>query len=140
MVPIIAPDDFEVIFDEPTLVRMILRWQIVGQPMVTGTEGFVRIGILHHNYNVSIGPASPPELLIDGGYGQWLWMTSLAVRNPAASSFAFANSGGDKVSFEDVRTKRKFETGDGMLAVFRNDINSDVNFHFHLTGRLLFLN
>jgi len=140
VIPILDPLDMAEAFDEPTLVRAILRWNIVGQPMVTGTEAFVRLGLLHMNYNVDIGPASPPDLLLDGAHHGWLWMTSLAARNPAASSFAFANAGGDKVSFEDVRTKRKFQDGDALLAVFRNDTNSDVQFHFHLTGRLLFLN
>jgi len=125
-------------FDEPTMVRNIVRWWVTadGTPPMRLSAYF---GLISSTLKTPPFFDAPVPTL--DGADDWIWKTVVAGRaDLAAGSAQLTQLPNDKYGFEDIKTKRKFSDGRGLMLVVENPPSSNVGFHFMMNGRTLFLN
>lgn len=126
-------------FDEPTVVRMIQRWAYFGN-LGPATSAHLAQGIIAWKSPDDASPANPPSPLLNGSY-DWLWYNEFWLYNPSGvNNLIVSSPGSDKVTFEDVRAKRKLESGFGLLYVAETDDCNGAGVSLNAGGRVLLLN
>jgi len=118
---IAGPDTLGSFFDEPTLVRSLIRtaWLISGVPeFPAGTYFAGAVGIIEQ---VGIADSVPPESIspIDHQYYDWVWLEPTILGNNTlmpggqhANTAAFYSWTGGEMY--DIRSKRRLRSGYGL--------------------------
>lgn len=143
---ILDPNDANEFYDEPTLVRLLLRMTAITAVLTANVnndyEAHVFAGITTFKYDLFPLPyfsAADPTR-------DWLWWSSFQLYHGAgeyANIFSMPASGGMQQGTYDIRSKRKLPEGYGlMLAIENYDIGlaAATPIRFYIGGRYLLLN
>jgi len=144
---VISPDEMTAIFDEPTLVRSIINWEITASTASTTVRQHLQIGLIKWNAEGTGGvdpiPAATVAIVplpFEDGDAQWIWQYQVNMVGTTLQSFGFRP--GKPGEPDDIKTKRKFQNGDGLLFVAantRNGVNA-VDVYVTFNARFLFIN
>jgi len=143
---VLNPDEVVEFMDEPTLVRGIFRWfswAVSATPIAYQTALYW--GLIKVKSNGAIPFTTPSDCPspINDGDDEWIWQTNVYGQNRLTGVLAqLTQAFADKVGFEDVRTKRKFGTGDGLALIVESAADNTIgsSHMFTWSGRLLWLN
>lgn len=117
---LITPNDAQEFYDEPTIVRLLIRQWLIAQP-VTATVAFethIWSGILVARDN---GYGDPPDISVTRGDYDWLWWQSVHFSRLTNVFGTIPGMGvlsaefGPQQGVIDVRAKRKIPQGFGLL-------------------------
>lgn len=142
---IISPDTMSILFDDPTLVRIILNWEVTASIGSTNVRQHLQMGLIKWNAEATPGVSLPVALIphiplpFEDGDGPWIWQWQNNMVGTTLQSWGFRRP---QDPYEDVKTKRKFQAGEGLLftaANTRNGVNA-VDVYITLNLRMLFLN
>jgi len=146
---IITPEEAKDEWDEPTIVRSLLRFfvGVAGGPTVTSAtyDLTVRGGLIVWKGNVNGPPAATAldDLDPQDGSLDWLWWDEAHLEHVGIDTFGFnqlASSGTPQGGRIDVRSKRKMELGFGLVGAFENVAAASANARMMFSGRALLLN
>lgn len=147
---ILSPADVADLWDEPTVVRMLLApaiFQAGTNAIVVGDYNTtVRGGVIAWKHTIDAAPVSTSMDGLDPSDGglDWLWWGEAHLNHTnlqfLGTQFADYTGGSGVV---DVRTKRKLELGYGLVGAFHClpwSFPAGGGAWFHLNGRILLLN
>lgn len=148
---IIPPDDVRAFYDDPTIVRMLIKisWLVINgtDAAVIGRTLTAGFGIREAQGTGGTGVSTPNAVgAIEDPYIDWMFNDVAMLGNnvPAgtpnpASWTAYASTTGD--SRFDIRTKRKLRDGYGLCAYDQviNDTGVTTVLQFGLVARILLL-
>lgn len=142
---IISPDTMAALFDDPTLVRIILNWEITASTGSASVRQHIQVGLIKWNAEATPGVSLPVAILpfiplpFEDGDSPWIWQTQHNMVGTALQSWGFRRPNDP---YEDVKTKRKFQSGEGLLLTAANTRNgvTAVDVYLHLNMRMLFIN
>lgn len=113
---LISPNDSEVFFDEPVLLRSLIGYSVATIDPVADHDGET---ILYMGVIVTPGDAvSPPTIFPTVGSHDWIWHGRVLLgRNPGGGSTGgtfFAAAATDAAPIFDIRSKRRIPNGYGL--------------------------
>jgi len=142
---ILDPDEMSQAFDEPTLLRVLFNWHmrtIQGAPADTAL--FIGVGLIKLSLEGTSHPftsgdlANTPLPFVDGD-SPWLYhsITQIGVKQGDRQQV----DGSDQGTL-DIRSRRKFENGEGLALViwYETATVNTFNAWINVSGRLLFAN
>jgi len=146
---ILTPGEVRDFFDEPTIVRNIVRNSILGAVDPSGSSqigGYYAEGLITWKQSMDndSAPSDPTELpnMFTGDadflYYNTIWLGD-TVNGSQRQFFAGFASVGQADTF-DLRSKRKLEDGEGYLYVVESHSGSDINIIMNTSGRVLLAN
>jgi len=144
---LLSPDDMTVFYDEPTLVRSILHFSAVGAASVgANNDMWLSMGYIKWDAEVGAAGAVPAGLLpfvplpfIDAD-SPWIWQYHQSIPNGPVAGTVRLDAAVDGNGLVDIRTKRKFENGSGLLFVATATRSDGGQINLAVSGRLLWLN
>jgi len=144
---VLSPDSVTSLFDEPTLLRSLLAYSwTVQSTFAANTSVFFALGIIRSTIEapdgVLPGALSPyvPIPFFDSD-SEWIWETHYTVSAGTNLVPGGQNAFLNHVGREDVRAKRKFNGGQGLLLVaWCQTLSGAGGINLTLSGRLLFQN
>jgi len=146
---IIAPEDARIEWDEPTIVRSLIRFNLFlsGSPSVQASQydATFRGGLITWKGNTHPAlPTSVPDIEPADGSLDWIWWDEIHLEHPTATNAIGSTDapsfGTDYMGRMDIKSKRKMELGTGLLGAFILEPSSSVNVYFMFSGRALLLN
>lgn len=142
---ILSPDEMTTLYDEPTLMRCMINWQLVADTNVTG-DNFFGMGIIKSSIEAPGGALAAgafpfiPLPFYDAD-SPWIWYRTVTIRSTVGTvpfgAYAALTPGQGS---EDVKTRRKFEGGSGLLAVAFMEASAVTTWRLSWGGRILFVN
>jgi len=143
---ILDPNDAIEFYDEPTLVRLLLRLTgVIAIPAANSAnawEAHVFAGIMTYKYD----SLPTPYINVDDPTKDWIWWSSLGFyhgANEYGTIFSMPAEGGPQIGAYDIRAKRKIPEGHGLLMVITNfdtGLAEASPIRFYIGGRYLLLN
>lgn len=144
---ILSPDEMTTLYDEPTLLRSILRYSFVPNTQPPAGDGsFLSFGLIKANFETAAGGALPAALLpfvplpFFDGDSDWIYEWHSTIPSTGVSFLASVYAAQNGNGQEDIRARRKFPDGHGLLLVIYNDSSANVAYRCTVQGRLLFAN
>lgn len=145
---ILSPDEMNTMYDEPTLVRGLLGWTVACPTTApAGNNLYFAHGLIKSDIEAPTGIISAtyspiiPRPFLDGD-SPWIWQDIRRISTITGftgfQSFFNGLGGGP---FDEFKTKRKFQNGQGLMAVV--ETYGETTFptmYVNIWGRLLFLN
>jgi len=133
---IIPPGDVLSLFDEPTILRMIISLTFGTEGLNGGNSMSLAFGIITARGIDEIG--TPPVYnALQQGYWDWLWTYYPQVTTNNGGGISGTYGSTEPASVQDVRSKRKVKPGEGILFSFANNNGSDADAAMQVQGRIL---
>lgn len=141
---ILSPDEMTSFYDEPTLLRSILRWVAVTSSAPTsGQDWFFGWGLIQLDFELPGGtiagtyaPALPLPYFDADSEWIYTWYQTVVSGSVLNGGFGATANG---VGMEDIRTRRRFQNGKGLALIAYYD-GFASNLFCQFSGRLLFAN
>lgn len=146
---IVTPEECRDEWDEPTVVRSLIRFHArpVGSTAALGGtwDATIRGGLIVWKGNVNGPPGltSLDDLDPNDGSLDWLWWDEIHMEHTTGDLLfndgieSEATPQGGRI---DIRAKRKMELGFGLAGAFVNVAASSINVRMFFSGRALLLN
>lgn len=125
---ILTPDDAIAEFDEPTIMRLLVNFSVTFNPaLADGGAQLVSAGIrVATDLTAALGTPKTPYTQ---PWLDWIWTSMVGWNDfPSASSLAGQPNGYVWMpgkAYDEVKTRRRLEAGEGLLAVVRNEFLED---------------
>lgn len=144
---ILSPDDMTVLFDEPTLLRSLFGYSwTVQSTFAANNSVFIAMGLIKSTLEAPSG-VLPGALLpyvplpFFDSDSEWIYETHYTVSAGTNLVPGGQNAFLNHVGREDIRTKRKFPGGTGLLLVaYCQTVSGAGGINLTVSGRSLFLN